>query len=58
MGDYQVSTTNVELELRIPTLVNVTKFAGTGSILMGACQNHSGNGFTMSFCSCVCFNYV
>ena len=49
MGDYQVSTTNVELELRIPTLVNVTKFAGTGSILMGACRNHSGNGFTMSF---------
>ena len=28
MGDYQVSTTNVELELRSPTLVSLTKFAG------------------------------
>ena len=26
MGDYQVSTTNVEIELRSPTLVNLTKF--------------------------------
>ena len=26
MGDYQVSTTNVEIELGSPTLVNLTKF--------------------------------
>ena len=38
MGDYQVSTTNVELELRSPTLVNLAKSAGTGLILKGSCQ--------------------
>ena len=29
MGDYLVSTTNVEIEQGSPTLVNLTKFAGT-----------------------------
>ena len=29
MGDYKVSTTNIEIELGSPTLVNLTKFAGT-----------------------------
>ena len=33
MDDYQVSTTNVEIEMRSPTLVNLTKFAGTGKNL-------------------------
>ena len=37
MGDYQVSATNVEIELRSPTLVNLTKFAGTGLILKRSC---------------------
>ena len=55
MGDYQISTTNVELEKRSLSLVNLTKFAGAGLILKGSCQKHSGNGFTMYFCCCVCF---
>ena len=33
MSDYQVSSTNVELERIYPTLVNLTKLAGTGLIL-------------------------
>ena len=45
----------VEVELRGSTLVNLTKFARTGKILWGSCQGHSGNGFTMYFCCCVCF---
>ena len=49
MGDYQVSTTNIEIELRSPTLVNLTKFAMDGKILWESCQDHSGNGFTMYF---------
>ena len=55
MGDYQVSTTNVEIELGSPTLVNLTKFAMDGMILWESCQDHSGNGFTVYFCCCVCF---
>ena len=34
MGDYQVSTTNVEIELGSPTMVNLTNFAGTGKNLV------------------------
>ena len=30
MGDYQVSTINVELELRSPTLVILPNFLGLG----------------------------
>ena len=48
MGDYQVCTTNVEIEL--------------GSESYQICygwkdlvQDHCGNGFTMYFCCCVCF---
>ena len=55
MGDYQVSTTNIEIELRSPTLVNLTKFARTGKILKGSCQNHSGIGFTMYYLYNLCF---
>ena len=51
MGQYH----NVEIELNGPTLVDLTKFAGTGMILKGSCQDHSMNGFTMSFYCCVCF---
>ena len=47
MYDSQVSTTNVEIELGSPTLVNHTKFARDGKILWESCQDHSGNGFTM-----------
>ena len=47
MYDSQVSTTNVEIELGSPTLVNHTKFARDGKILWEPCQDHSGNGFTM-----------
>ena len=55
MGDYQVSTTNIEIELGSPTLVDLTKFAMDGKILLESCQDHSGNGLTMYFCCCVCF---
>ena len=56
MGDYQVSTTNVELKLKSSKLVNFTRFAGTELILKGSCQIRSGNGFTMYFCWCVFCN--
>ena len=49
MVDYQVSTTNVEIELESPTLVNLVKFSGTWKILWGSCQDQCGNGFTMYF---------
>ena len=42
MGDYQVSTTNVEIELGSPTLVNLTKFAMDGKLLWESCQDHVG----------------
>ena len=48
MGDYQVSTTNVELELRSPTLVTLTKYAVTGLILKGSCKIRAG---MVSLCS-------
>ena len=53
MGGYQVSTTNVELELRSPTLVTLTKYPVTGLIQKGSFQNQSANGFTMYFGCCV-----
>ena len=39
-----MSTTNVEIELRSPTLVDLAKFAGNWEILKESCQDHGGNG--------------
>ena len=58
MGDYQVSTTNVEIELGSPTLVNHTKIAMDGKILWESCQDHSENGFTMYFLLLCVFHFV
>ena len=48
MGDFQISTTNVEIELGSLTVVNLTRFAMDGKILWESCQDHSGNGVEKS----------
>ena len=44
-----MGTTNVEIELNGPTLVDLTKFAGTGMILKGSCQDHCMNSLPCNF---------
>ena len=58
MGDYQVSTTNVEIELGSLTLVNLTKFAMDGKILWESCQDHRGESFHHVFLLWCVFHFV
>ena len=54
MGYYQVSTTNIEIELRSPTLVYLTKLAGTGKNLARIIVGMVSSCFVVVVCVLLC----